>query len=64
MLTAGSRITQNPFALSVFGSSKSAFLINATTVLGEISNAGADAHGDSNLADTPLQGKRSAFTLL
>lgn len=39
MSTAASSITQSPFALSLFSSIKSAFLISATTVLSELWDA-------------------------
>lgn len=55
MLTAGSSITQDLFALSLFTSIKSVFLINATTVLNEVSNAMLmHTAMNTNLVDTPL----------
>lgn len=63
---AASSITQNPFALSLFSSIKSAFLINATTVLNEVSNAmWIHMAVDTNLVvNTSSRGKWLAFTLL
>lgn len=66
ILMAASPITQNPFALSLFSSIKSAFLINAITALNEVSNAmWLHMVMDTNLVvNTSSRGTWLGFTLL